>query len=64
MPVFLGFEEPQQATREQMATAIMFGKFLYRDDEGVAYEYQGNVYFLPKADTKPEATAPAKQTVK
>lgn len=58
MPKFIGFEKPQPATREQMAEAIMFGKFLHRDEDGVCYAYQGNVFFLPKK-TEPGSLTPA-----
>jgi hypothetical protein len=45
----LGFGEPITATQQQCAQAVMFGKFLMRDDEASYWEYQGNLYVLPRA---------------
>lgn len=51
----LGFSDPVPATTQQMATAIMLGKCILREDDASYYEYDGNLYVLPKKD--PDKTA-------
>jgi hypothetical protein len=55
----IGFEEPAPCTVEQWREAVMFGRFLLRDENGSYFKYQGNVYMMPKAPFAHEQKEPA-----